>query len=162
MCCVSQDLTDCWSNEQSFLVAVRALRDGRPSSVCDIIAWYVACFGSYSALVILHRGTLKICLFGVQLSTSTCFFLQWNLVTFPQKLGEGTCGDKSGPMENMHPVSKGWICVEWTENCLTLKNHSQRFRCLLFRRLGESQSLYKGSVLWEFVCVWSEFTPLIH
>ena len=29
-------LTECWWNEQTFLVAVRGLKDEGPSSVCDI------------------------------------------------------------------------------------------------------------------------------
>ena len=87
------------------------------------------------------------------------FFLQWHLVTFPHQLGGGTYGDKCRPLQNMHPVSKGWICVEGTEDCLMLKNLLHWLRkggmlwCLAFWRLGESQTLYKKSVLRECVCV---------
>jgi len=72
-------------------------------------------------------------------------------MSFPHKHGGGTYGDKCGPMENMHPLSKGWICVVRTEDCLVLKNHSHRLRkdgmlkCLAFWQLGESQTLYKKS-----------------
>jgi len=108
----------------------------------------------------LHdKETLKICLIGVQLSTSACLFLQWHLVSFPHQLGGGTYGDKSGPMQNMHPVWKGWICVEGTEDCLVVNNNLHRLtkgdmlRCLAFWRFGESEALYKKTVLWECVCV---------
>jgi hypothetical protein len=57
------------------------------------------------------RGTVKVCLIGVQLSITTCHILQWRLVSFPHQLWGGTCGDKYGPLDNMHPVSKRWICV---------------------------------------------------
>ena len=73
-------------------------------------------------------------------------------------------GDKSGPQLNMHPVSKRWICVVGTEDCLVLKNHlhwrrkGNMLRCLAFRWLGESQTFYKKSGV--CVCTWSEFTPL--
>jgi len=49
-------------------------------------------------------------------------------MSFPHKHGGGNYGDKCGPMENMHPVSKGWICVVLTEGCLMLKNHSHCWR----------------------------------
>ena len=48
-------------------------------------------------------------------------------MTFPQKLRGGTYGDRSGPLQNMHPMSKGWICVEGTEDCLVL-NHLHLLR----------------------------------
>ena len=86
-------------------------------------------------------------------------FLQWHLVSFPHKHGGGTYDDKCGPLENRQPVSKGWICVVGTEDCLVLKNHSHwlgkggMLRCLVFGRLGESHTLYKKSVLWECVCL---------
>ena len=60
-----------------------------------------------------------------------------------------------GPLDNMHPVSKGWTCVVGTEDCLVLRNHFHRLRkggvlrCLGFWWLGESQTLYKL----ECVCV---------
>jgi len=72
-------------------------------------------------------------------------------VSFPHKHGGGIYGDKCGPMENVYPVSKGWICVIGTEDCLVLKNHSHRLRkddmlkCLAFWRLDESQTLCKTS-----------------
>ena len=70
-------------------------------------------------------------------------------------------------MENMHPVSKGWICVVGIEDCLVLRNHLHRLRkdgmlkCLAFWQLGESQTLNKKSRN-VCVCAWSEFTPLKH
>jgi hypothetical protein len=142
-----------------FLVAVLGLKGWR-TIICLWYygAGYVACLSSYCTHVTWHKGTLKVCLIGVQLTTSTCLFLQWHFVTFPQKLGGGTYGDRSGPLQNIHPVSKGWICVEGTEDCLVLKNHLHRLIkgdmlwSLAFWRVGESQTLYKKSVLWEW-CV---------
>jgi len=48
----------------------------------------------------------------------------------------------SGPLQNMHPVSKGWIFVVGTEDCSMLRNHLLRLRkgnmlrCPAFWRLG--------------------------
>jgi hypothetical protein len=129
-------------------------------------AWYVACLGSYCTHVTWHRGTLKIRLIGVKLSTSTCLFLQWHLVSFPHQLRGGTYADKYGLPDNTHPVSEGWICVVGTDFCLVLRNHSHRLRkgsmlrCVAFWRFGESQTLYKKSVQWECMHAGSDLTPL--
>jgi hypothetical protein len=132
-------------------------------------AWYVACLGCYCTYGTWHRGTLKVLLIGVQLSNYTClFFLQWHLVSFPHQLQGETYADKYGPLQNMHPVSKGWICVAGTEDCLVLRNHSHWLRkgsilrCVAFWQLGESQTFHKKSVQWVCVCALSEFTPLKH
>jgi hypothetical protein len=109
------------------------------------------------ALLVSATLTLKVCWIGVQLSISTCLFLQWHLTSFPHKLGGDTSADKFGPLENIHPVSKGWICVVGTEDCLVLRKHLHQLRkggmlrCRVFQWLGESQTLYKKSVQWECV-----------
>jgi len=91
------------------------------------------------------EGLLNWCL------TEHLFFLQWHLVSFPHKHGGGTYCDKCWPMENRHPVPKGWLCAVGTEDCLMLKHHSHWLRtdsmlkCLAFWQLGESQTLHKKS-----------------
>jgi hypothetical protein len=76
------------------------------------------------------------------------YFLQWHHVSFPHQHGGVIYGDKCGPMENMRPVSNGWVSVARTQDCLVLKNllHLLRkggmLRYRAFWRLGESQTLY--------------------
>ena len=71
-------------------------------------------------------------------------------MSFPHQLRGGTC-DKCGPLQNVHPVSKGRICVVGSEDRLVLRNPSPRLRkggtlrCPSFWRLGESRTLYKKS-----------------
>ena len=120
------------------------------------------------ALLVSCTLTLKVCLIGVQLSTSTCLFFYSDIVCHFHKLGGDTSAEKFGPLENIHPVSKGWICALGTEDCLVLRrNHSRQLRkggmlrCRAFQWLGESQTLYKKIVQWECVCV-CVCTPILN
>ena len=129
-----------------------ASRDEGPSSVC-----YITMPGTLLVLVLtvhmLHdvEGHWRFAQLVYSWAHPHAFFLQWHLVSFPHKLRGGTCGDKCGPLQDVHPVSKGRICVVGTEDCLVLRNHSQRLRkggtlrCPSFWQLGESQTLYKKS-----------------
>jgi len=123
------------------------------------IAWYVSCLGCYCTHVLWHNGTLKDCLIDVELSTSMFLFLQGHLVRFPHELAGESYTYRAGPLENIHCASEGWSCSAGTEYCLVLRDSTQRLwngstlRCLVFQRVGESQTLYSKSMKWRCVCV---------
>jgi hypothetical protein len=152
-----------------FLVAVIGLKEWR-TIVCDItMPGTLLVLDLTVHMLTWHWGSLKVCLIGVQLSTSTYLF--YSDVSFPHRLRGGTYADKYEPLDNRHPVSKGWICVVGTEDCLVLRNPSHRLRkggmlrCRGFWWLGESQTLYKEVYSWNVcvcVCARSEFTALKH
>ena len=114
-------------------------------------AWYVACLGCYCTHVTWQRDTEGLLNWCTIEYLHMPFFLQWHLVLFPLKHGGGTYCDKCWPLENRHPVPKGWLCAVGTEDCLVLKQHSHWLRtdgmlkCLAFWQLGESQTLHKKS-----------------
>jgi hypothetical protein len=70
--------------------------------------------------------------------------------SFPRQLQGSAYGDKCVPLENMHPVSKKWICVvsktrvSGVEETFTAAKGSI-LRCLAFWWLGESRTLYQKS-----------------
>jgi hypothetical protein len=107
--------------------------------------------------------TLRVCLICVQLSTVSISiwlsFLQWHPASFPRELGGGSYADCSGPLENMLPASKGWICVVGTGDCIVLGNHLHRLSkggllgCRVFWWFGE----FCESAQWEYI---NEYTAL--
>jgi hypothetical protein len=136
------------------LVAVLGLK-GRRIIIFCYNDWYVSCLGCYCTHVTWHwdsEGLLHWC-------TTERFhvpLLQWHLVRFPHKVGGESYTYRGGPLGNIHGVQKGWSCVAGTVDCLELRNGLHRLEwaaCLVFSRLGESQTLYSKSMKWQCMCV---------
>jgi hypothetical protein len=139
-CCISQELCNCWWNEQTCIAVLLG-----PVGWRNII--FVSDVNAVSGTFLVLAFTVHMIhdIKGYRKSTCWSSTEQFHVPFYSDILWyfhihiEGNLNtDKAGPLENLHTCTKAWSCVTPPVDCLVLSDgahqmrNSDKLRCLVF------------------------------